>query len=129
MGSILVHCLDSSQSGCRYASGLIILVNLITIGIEAEMSLQAGRTFRIFEICTSCIMLQNYITYIQLSICSVVGWLVIGSSCFDLCRDADTKKKSPRSTIRVKASPWRKGIGTRVLGLYNRAHLLDHLLH
>lgn len=98
MGSILVHCLDSSQSGCRYASGLIILVNLIMIGIEAEMSLQAGRTFRIFEICTSCIMLQNYITYIQLSICSVVGWLVIGSSCFDLCRDAEKKKAhDPRS--------------------------------
>ena len=109
MGSILVHCLDSSQSGCRYASGLIILVNLITIGIEAEMSLQAGRTFRIFEICTSCIMLQNYITYIQLSICSVVGWLVIGSSCFDLCRDADKKKPTihdPSQSLTLEERNW-----------------------
>lgn len=56
----------------------------------------------------------------------LVGWSLVAVVL--TCVVMQTKK-SPRSTIRVKASPWRKGIGTRVLGLYNRAHLLDHLLH
>ena len=89
MGSILVHCLDSSQalflfscarlqiqffraeSGCRYASGLIILVNLITIGIEAEMSLQAGRTLKYVPV-VSCYSIYDYMC-IQFSMFPVVS--------------------------------------------------------